>query len=68
VLGESTLVLAAASSIANGSPSSREQISRIAGAFSAVIAKSGQTAAARCTNNSMAEFCPSGITGNSCSP
>ena len=52
----------------SGSPSSREQISRIAGAFSEVIAKSGQTAAARCTNSSVAESCASGATGNSCSP
>jgi hypothetical protein len=44
-LGGSNLVRAAASSIANGSPSTRAQISWITDTFSGVMEKSGQTAA-----------------------
>ena len=48
--GDSSLVRAAASSIANGSPSRREQISATAGAFWLVTANPGRTAAARSMN------------------
>ena len=49
--GVSRRTFAAASSIANGSPSSRLQMSVTAAAFSAVRANSGLTACARSTNS-----------------
>ena len=59
--GESSLIRAAASSIASGRPSSRRQISATAGAFSSVTAKSGLIAAARSTNSATAAYCDSAL-------
>lgn len=80
--GASTLVRAAASSIANGKPSNRLQISAMAIAFSGVIAKPGWIARARSINSATAGTATisagggnrpragsaSGETGNSRSP
>ena len=79
--GGSSLTLAAASSMASGSPSSRRQISAIAPAFPLVSSKPADAACARCTNRrTEAHRCTSasppapiggtgrGGTGNSCSP
>ena len=81
-LGGSILTRAAASSIASGRPSTLEQIAATVGAFSAVMVKSGLTAAARWENNATAGLLSRassecicresgsgrGSTGNSCSP
>ena len=67
--------------MASGSPSRRQQISTTAAALPSLSLKSGLTAAARCMNRDMAEYCgntsrggkdlksgsSSGGTGNSCS-
>ena len=80
--GGSSLTLAAASSMASGSPSSRRQISATAPAFPLVSSKPADAACARCTNRrTEAHRCTSaaspptptggtgsGGTGNSCSP
>ena len=54
--GERTRTRAAASSIANGSPSNRRQIAAISSALSGVSEKCGSTALARSTNNSTASL------------
>ena len=80
--GGKSLTLAAASSMASGSPSSRWQISATAPAFPLVSSKPADAACARCTNRRTdAHRCTfaasppapaggtgSGGTGNSCSP
>src|SRR5215210_7891937 len=58
-LGGSILTIAAASSMAKGSPSSLTQISATAGALSLVIVKSGLTAFARSTKSLTASYCVS---------
>ena len=54
--GRQELVRAAASSMARGSPSSREQISATAGAFSFVTWKSGRAATARWMKSATASY------------
>ena len=50
------MILAAASSIASGSPSSRAQISATMGAVASVSSKSGRTALARSAKSATASF------------
>ena len=50
------LIRAAASSMANGSPSSRRQIAAMAGAFVSLSKKSERTALARSTNSATASL------------
>ena len=54
--GGSILTKAAASSIAKGNPSSREQISATAGALAVVTVKSGLTACARSMKSRTASY------------
>jgi len=65
-LGDSTLVRAAANSIAKGKPSKRKQMSRIAGEFSAVSKKLGRAAIARVQITARLILCQRRH-GNSCS-
>ena len=58
--GANSLLRAAASSIASGSPSRRVQISATSGAVTSVTAKSGCTSRARSTNNATAAYAVSG--------
>lgn len=62
--GERTVVLAAASSIANGRPSSRRQISTTSPALPSLMAKSGRTACDRSTNSRTASYRPRSLTGD----